>query len=77
MEAGSKLYVIERIMTDGKQHAESNMEVCMNGSRFLRADRIRSVGKGESSQVFHPKAVGTPNAMRISSAIPLSWTTRE
>lgn len=27
MEAGSKLYVIERIMTDGKQHAESNMEV--------------------------------------------------
>ena len=58
MEAGSKLYVIERIMTDGKQHAESNMEGLHERKRFLRADRTRSVGKGESSQVFHPKAVG-------------------
>ena len=58
MEAGSKLYVIERIMTDGKQHAESNMEVCMNGSGSSAQIVSRSVGKGESSQVFHPKAVG-------------------
>ena len=30
MEAGSRLYVVERIMTDGTQHAESDMEFCMN-----------------------------------------------
>ena len=58
MEAGSRLYVVERIMTDGTQHAESDMEVCMNGSGSSAQIVSRSVGKGESSQVFHPKAVG-------------------
>ena len=50
MEAGSRLYVVERIMTDGTQHAESDMEVCMNGSGSSAQIVSRSVGKGESSQ---------------------------
>ena len=58
MEADSKLFVLERLMTDGEQKAESDMEVCMNGSGSSAQIISRSVGKGHSSQVFHPKAVG-------------------
>ena len=32
MDANSKLFVLERLMTDGDQKAESDIEVCMNGS---------------------------------------------
>lgn len=58
MEADSKLFVLERLMTDGEQKAESDMEVCMNGAGSSAQIISRSVGKGHSSQVFHPKAVG-------------------
>lgn len=59
MEANAKLFVIERLMTDGDQQAESNIEVCLNGTDSSAQIVSRSVGKGNSSQVFHPKAVGT------------------
>lgn len=58
MDADAKLFVLERLMTDGEQTAESNMEVCMNGVGSSAQIISRSVGKGHSSQVFHPKAVG-------------------
>ena len=58
MDANSKLFVLERLMTDGDQKAESDIEVCMNGSDSSAQIISRSVGKGNSSQVFHPKAVG-------------------
>ncbi len=58
MEADSKLFVLESLMTDGEQKAESDMEVCMNGAGSSAQIISRSVGKGHSSQVFHPKAVG-------------------
>lgn len=58
MDANAKLYVLERLMTDGNQTAESNIEVCMNGSGSSAQIVSRSVCKGNSSQVFHPKAVG-------------------
>ena len=58
MDANSKLFVLERLMTDGDQKAESDIEVCMNGSGSSAQIISRSVGKGNSSQVFHPKAVG-------------------
>ena len=45
-------------MTDGEQKAESDIEVCMNGAGSSAQIISRSVGKGNSSQVFHPKAVG-------------------
>ena len=58
MDADSKLCVLERLMTDGQQKAESNIEVCMNGVGSSAQIISRSVGKGNSVQVFHPKAVG-------------------
>ena len=58
MGAGSKLYVIEKLMTHDDQLAESNMEVRMNGDGSSAQIISRSVAKGSSRQVFHPKAVG-------------------
>ena len=58
MDADAKLFVLERLMTDGEQKAESNIEVTMNGSGSAAQIISRSVGKGHSSQVFHPRAVG-------------------
>lgn len=45
-------------MTHGKQHAESNMRVELNGEGATSRIVSRSVAKDESSQVFHPIAVG-------------------
>lgn len=56
--AGAKLYVLEKLMTHDAQMAESNMEVQMNGEDSTAQIISRSVAKGTSKQVFHPKAVG-------------------
>ncbi|GFI42467.1 hypothetical protein IMSAGC018_00128 [Lachnospiraceae bacterium] len=58
MERNSKLYVVEKLMTHDNQAAESNMEVQMNGEGSSAQIVSRSVAKGRSRQVFHPKAVG-------------------
>ena len=58
MGADSKLYVIEKLMTHDSQNAESNMEIQMNGDGSSAQIISRSVAKGQSRQVFHPKAVG-------------------
>lgn len=58
MGKGSKLYVMEKLMTHDRQTAISNMEVQMNGEGSSAQIISRSVAKGESKQVFHPKAVG-------------------
>ena len=55
---GAKLYVLEKLMTDGEQKAESNIEVCLEGSGSSAQIVSRSVCKGHSLQTFHPKAVG-------------------
>lgn len=55
---GSKLYVVEKLMTHDNQTAVSNMEVQLNGERSSAQIISRSVAKGTSKQVFHPKAVG-------------------
>ena len=44
--------------TNVSMDAESDIEVCMNGAGSSAQIISRSVGKGNSSQVFHPKAVG-------------------
>ena len=54
----AKLYVTERLMTDGEQTADSNMEVQLNGEDSSAQIISRSVGKGHSVQTFHPCAVG-------------------
>lgn len=58
MGKGSKLFVLERLMTHGEQTAVSNMEIRMNGEESSAQIISRSVGKGASHQTFHPKAVG-------------------
>ena len=58
MGANAKLYVIEKLMTHDQQTAESNMEIKLNGDGGSAQIVSRSVAKGESKQVFHPKAVG-------------------
>ena len=55
---GAKLYVLEKLMTDGEQKAESNIEVCLEGSGSSAQIVSRSVCKGYSLQTFHPKAAG-------------------
>lgn len=54
----AKLYVMEKLMTHDGQTAVSNMEVQLNGEESSAQIVSRSVAKGHSSQVFHPKAVG-------------------
>lgn len=54
----AKLFVTEKLMTDGEQHAVSNMDVELNGENSSAKIVSRSVGKGHSRQVFHPKAIG-------------------
>lgn len=58
MGPGAKLYVVEKLMTHDEQTAVSNMEVQMNGEGSSAQIISRSVAKGNSKQVFHPKAVG-------------------
>ena len=55
MDKNSRLYVTERLMTEGDQTAESNIEVRLNGEDSSAQIISRSVGKGNS---VHPKAVG-------------------
>lgn len=58
MAEGAKLYVMEKLMTHDEQRAESNMEVRLNGEGSSAQIISRSVAKGTSRQIFHPKAVG-------------------
>lgn len=58
MGKGSKLFVIEKLMTHDNQTAVSNMEVQLNGEGSSAQIVSRSVAKGNSRQTFHPKAVG-------------------
>ncbi len=53
LEANSKLYVIEKLMTHGNQEATSNMMVEMNGEGSSAQIVSRSVAKGSSRQIFH------------------------
>ncbi len=56
--AGSKLFVLEKLMTHADQFAESNMEIRLNGAGSSAQIISRSVAKEDSSQIFHPAAVG-------------------
>ena len=58
MGANAKLYVMEKLMTHDDQAAQSDMEVRMNGAGSSAKIISRSVAKGGSKQVFHPRAGG-------------------
>ncbi len=54
----AKLFVVEKLMTHDNQIAESNMDVLLNGQGSSAQIISRSVAKGTSKQIFHPKAIG-------------------
>ena len=58
MGPGSRLFVMEKLMTHDGQTAVSNMEVRMNGDDSSAQIVSRSVAKGASRQTVHPNAVG-------------------
>lgn len=58
MGENTKLFVIEKLMTHDKQNAVSNMDIYLNGAGSSAQITSRSVAKGESGQVFHPRAIG-------------------
>ena len=57
-EAGSEVVVTERLLTHGKQIAESDMEIQLNGKDAKGRVISRSVAQDESEQVFYPRMVG-------------------
>lgn len=54
----AKLFVTEKLMTHEDQSAISNMDVQLTGENSSARIVSRSVAKGTSRQVFHPKAIG-------------------
>lgn len=54
----AKLNVTEKLMTHEDQSAVSNMDVQLNGENSSARIISRSVAKGTSKQVFHPRAIG-------------------
>ena len=55
---GAEAVVTERLLTHGKQFAESRMEVVLNGEGARTQVVSRSVAQDESVQVFYPKVEG-------------------
>ena len=56
--AGAKLVMTERLMTHGKQVAKSDMDTYLDGEDASVQIISRSVARDDSTQVFHPRAVG-------------------
>ncbi len=58
LEAGSRLVILEKLMTHGNQIAHSDMVIELNGEDASSQIISRSVAKDNSEQVFYPRAVG-------------------
>lgn len=58
LEAGAEAVVTERLLTHGRQLAESKMEVIMKGEGAKTQVISRSVAQDESVQVFYPQVEG-------------------
>ncbi len=56
--AGGECIINEKLMTDGAQRAESNMEILLEGAGAKGRVVSRSVAKGTSVQVFRPCMTG-------------------
>ena len=63
-EAGSEVVVTERLLTHGKQIAESDMEIRLNGKDARGRVISRSVAQDASEQVFYPRMVGNAACIR-------------
>lgn len=58
LRQGAEAVITERLLTHGKQHAESDMEIELNGEDARGRVISRSVAQDESKQIFHPVVVG-------------------
>ncbi len=58
LEAGAKLIITERLMTHDNQTAHSNVTINLNGVDSSAQIISRSVAKGNSKQIFYPRAIG-------------------
>lgn len=56
--AGGECIINEKLMTDGTQTAESNVEIILKGDGATGRVTSRSVGRGQSVQVFRPCMTG-------------------
>ena len=56
--AGSEVQITEKLLTDGDQHAVSEMDVILNGAGSRTRVISRSVAKGSSTQLFYPRVQG-------------------
>ena len=56
--AGGECVINEKLMTDGDQVAESNVEIVLKGDGATGRVISRSVGRGRSVQVFRPCMTG-------------------
>lgn len=56
--AGGECIINEKLLTDGKQTAESNVEIILKGADATGRVVSRSVAKGESVQLFRPCMTG-------------------
>ena len=56
--AGSEVQITEKLLTDGEQHAISEMDVILNGAGSGTRVISRSVAKGSSTQLFYPRVQG-------------------
>lgn len=58
LEAGAKLLIRERILTEGNEEAKTEFEVCMEG-QGASADLVsRSVARENSHQAYHSRIIG-------------------
>ncbi len=57
VEAGGQLVMFERLLTDGKQFAESVMVVKLSGTASAARIVSRSVAQGSSRQIFKPQLI--------------------
>ena len=57
-EAGSEVVITERLLTHGKQWADSDMEIVLDGEDSKGRVISRSVAQDESWQRFKPRVVG-------------------
>ena len=70
---GAEAVITERLLTHGKQHAESDMEIELNGEDARGRVISRSVAQDESKQIFHPVVVGNSKCFAMCSATRSSW----
>lgn len=57
-KAGSELLITEKLLTHGKQKAESKVDVILNGEGAKAQLTSRTVAQDESVQVFYPNVEG-------------------